>query len=47
MNSPTERQIGVPTISSAGDLIVLAGIAEEGAEVKDPLHHPCVMPSAR
>src|SRR6516164_3798309 len=46
MNTPTVRQISVPTTLSAGDFSALAGVTNERTKVKELLRHPRVMPSA-
>ena len=46
MNSPTVRQISVPTTLSAGDFSALAGVTDERTKVKELLRHPRTMPSA-
>ena len=46
MNTPTVRQISVPTTLSAGDFSALAGVTNERTKVKELLRHPLVMPSA-
>ena len=46
MNTPTVRQISVPTTLSAGDFSALAGVTDERTKVKELLRHPRIMPSA-
>ena len=46
MNTPTVRQISVPTTLSAGDFSALAGVTNERTKTKELLRHPRVMPSA-
>jgi maleylacetate reductase len=46
MNTPTVRQISVPTTLSAGDFSALAGVTNEHTKTKELLRHPRVMPSA-
>jgi maleylacetate reductase len=46
MNSPTVRQISVPTTLSAGDFSALVGVTDERTKVKELLRHPRIMPSA-
>ena len=46
MNTPTVRQISVPTTLSAGDFSALAGVTDERTKVKELLRHQRIMPSA-
>jgi maleylacetate reductase len=46
LNTPTVRQISVPTTLSAGDFSALAGVTNERTKTKELLRHPRVMPSA-
>jgi Iron-containing alcohol dehydrogenase len=46
MNTPTVRQISVPTTLSAGDFSALAGVTNERTKTKELLRRPRVMPSA-
>jgi maleylacetate reductase len=46
MNTPTVRQISVPTTLSAGDFSALAGVTNERTKTKELVRHPRAMPSA-
>ena len=46
MNTPTVRQISVPTTLSAGDFSALAGVTNERTKTKELLRHPRIIPSA-
>ncbi|MSO99806.1 MAG: maleylacetate reductase [Acetobacteraceae bacterium] len=45
-NSPTVRQISVPTTLSAGEFSALAGVTDEAARVKELFRHPMIIPAA-
>lgn len=44
INSPTVRQISIPTTLSAGEFSTLAGITDERTNTKELFRHPLVVP---
>jgi maleylacetate reductase len=46
MQTPTVRQVAVPTTLSAGEFSAIAGVTDERTRVKELFRHPRIMPAA-